>query len=348
MPPSPPRSGREPPRDEPSGFPTALPISASTMSSAGAVREQRCHRFRPSSAASLTEDPISPGRSGFRRRFRCLLDSGASLRDHRRALISTGCTSRERASTRTSPSVSWRRWRTRPPPTPPSPCPAMRRKRETATTSLSAMPTQAVPLRSPPCSTPSLRPSAPPAPPPMPSTTSCSISCGWSGRWGRSASWNPWNSASRSCSGFGTWSLSHSIDAPARGGMMKRHLWILAALGMPACKEKPPPPTPPLPVTAVVWCTRGYGGGETRYAGSIDADASVALAFRVSGVFDEITQVGGADGRTRNLQDGDPVGRGDTLARLRQDEFRDQVADADATLRQAQAEFQPASELLQY
>jgi RND family efflux transporter MFP subunit len=128
--------------------------------------------------------------------------------------------------------------------------------------------------------------------------------------------------------------------------MMKRHLWILvAALGVPACKEKPPPPTPPLPVTAVAVGTSGQGGGETRYAGSIDADASVSLAFRVSGVVDEITQVRGADGRTRNLQDGDPVGRGDTLARLRQDEFRDQVADADATLRQAQADFERASQL---
>jgi hypothetical protein len=106
---------------------------------------------------------------------------------------------------------------------------------------------------------------------------------------------------------------------------MKRRLWILvAALGVPACKEKPPPPTPPLPVTVVAVGTSGQGGGETRYAGSIDADASVALAFRVSGVVDEITQVRGADGRTRNLQDGDPVTRGDTLARLRQDEFRDQ------------------------
>lgn len=127
---------------------------------------------------------------------------------------------------------------------------------------------------------------------------------------------------------------------------MKCHLWILfAVLGVPACKEKPPPPTPPLPVTVVAVGTSGQGGGETRYAGSIDADASVALAFRVSGVVDEITQVRGADGRTRNLQDGDPVTRGDTLARLRQDEFRDQVADADATLRQAQADFERASQL---
>src|SRR5919202_4536940 len=87
------------------------------------------------------------------------------------------------------------------------------------------------------------------------------------------------------------------------------------------------------------------GVSETRYAGSIKADASVDVAFRVSGVVEEVTQVRGADGRTRNLQDGDPVRRGDVLARLRPDEFRDQVSDAQAALQQAQADFERASQL---
>jgi RND family efflux transporter MFP subunit len=55
--------------------------------------------------------------------------------------------------------------------------------------------------------------------------------------------------------------------------------------------------------------------------------------------------VRGADGRLRNLQDGDPVRRGAPLARLRQVEFRDQLSDADASLRQAQADFERASQL---
>jgi len=71
----------------------------------------------------------------------------------------------------------------------------------------------------------------------------------------------------------------------------------------------------------------------------------VDVAFRVSGVVDQVTQVRGADGRTRNLQDGDLVHRGDVLARLRQDEFRDQLTDADASLRQAQADFERTSQL---
>jgi RND family efflux transporter MFP subunit len=112
-----------------------------------------------------------------------------------------------------------------------------------------------------------------------------------------------------------------------------------------ACGDKPPPPTPPLPVTVVGVGASGGATTETRYSGSINADASVDVAFKVSGVVDEVTQVRGADGRLRNLQDGDPVRRGTPLARLRQVEFRDQLSDADASLRQAQADFERASQL---
>ena len=69
------------------------------------------------------------------------------------------------------------------------------------------------------------------------------------------------------------------------------------------------------------------------------------VAFKVSGVVDGVTQVRGADGRRRNLQDGDAVRRGIILARLRPTEFRDQVSDAEATLRQAQADYERASQL---
>jgi multidrug efflux system membrane fusion protein len=65
----------------------------------------------------------------------------------------------------------------------------------------------------------------------------------------------------------------------------------------------------------------------------------------MSGVVDEVVQVRGADGRLRTLQDGDMVRRGDVLARLRQHEFRDQVSDAEATLRQAQADYERAAQL---
>lgn len=111
------------------------------------------------------------------------------------------------------------------------------------------------------------------------------------------------------------------------------------------CGQEAPPPTPPLPVTVASVGTGSGAGDEARYAGSIQADASVDVAFRVSGVVDEVIQIRGADGRMRNLQDGDQVRRGDVLARLRQDEYRDQVSDADAAQRQAQADFERTSQL---
>jgi multidrug efflux system membrane fusion protein len=123
-----------------------------------------------------------------------------------------------------------------------------------------------------------------------------------------------------------------------------RLAWASSAL-LTACAEKEPPPVPPLPVTVTSVGSTDGRPGETRYSGSINPDASVDVAFKVSGLVDAITQVRGADGRMRNLQDGDAVRRGDVLASLRQNEFQDQMSDADAALRQAQADFERAAQL---
>jgi RND family efflux transporter MFP subunit len=127
---------------------------------------------------------------------------------------------------------------------------------------------------------------------------------------------------------------------------MRGHRWIAPALlgASVACGQEELPPTPPLPVTVSV-AGAAVGASEARYGGAIKADASVDVAFRMSGVVDHVTQVRGADGRMRTLQDGDRVRRGDVLARLRQNEFRDQVSDAEASLRQAQADYERASQL---
>jgi multidrug efflux system membrane fusion protein len=126
---------------------------------------------------------------------------------------------------------------------------------------------------------------------------------------------------------------------------MTRTPWLAAGMiaGLAACGEDPPPPNPlPVTITAV---GSSAGLDETRYSGAVKADESVDVAFRVSGIVDAITQVRGADGRTRFIQDGDPVRRGTVLARLRQTEFRDQVTDANAVLRQATADYDRASQL---
>jgi multidrug efflux system membrane fusion protein len=112
-----------------------------------------------------------------------------------------------------------------------------------------------------------------------------------------------------------------------------------------ACGGEKPDPNPPVPVTVIQVGDGDGGASETRYSGSINADASVDVAFKVSGVVDRVSQLRGADGRLRNLQDGDRVQRGEVLARLRPSEFRDQVSDAEASLRQAQADYERASQL---
>jgi RND family efflux transporter MFP subunit len=131
---------------------------------------------------------------------------------------------------------------------------------------------------------------------------------------------------------------------------MRRLGWwaagALAALpALAACGDAPPPPVPPLPVTVTTVGGTSDGQGETRYSGSIRADESVDVAFRMSGVVDGISQRRGADGRVRALQDGDVVRRGEVLARLRQNEFQDQVSDAEASRRQAQADYERAAQL---
>jgi RND family efflux transporter MFP subunit len=127
---------------------------------------------------------------------------------------------------------------------------------------------------------------------------------------------------------------------------MRQTHWIAtAALAAAACGGDPPAAKPPVPVTVVQVGNSSGDPGATRYSGAIKADESVELAFRVSGIVDAITQVRGADGRLRAIQDGDPVRKGQVLARLRQIEYRDQVADADAVLRQAEADYERASQL---
>lgn len=127
---------------------------------------------------------------------------------------------------------------------------------------------------------------------------------------------------------------------------MMRTPWITAVLlGAAACGPDVPPPPAPVPVTVITAGGPSAAGTATRYSAAIRADQAVDLAFRVGGIVEAITQVRGADGRLRALQDGDPVRRGQVLARLREAEFRDQLAEAEAAMRQAEADFDRAAQL---
>ncbi len=93
----------------------------------------------------------------------------------------------------------------------------------------------------------------------------------------------------------------------------------------------------PIPVT--VSMTEPHKAEEgLRYSANVEPYMIVNVAFKVPGYVDEILQVRGADGRMRNVQDGDTVTKDTVLARLRQTEFQDRVDQAKAHLAEAVAE----------
>ncbi len=75
----------------------------------------------------------------------------------------------------------------------------------------------------------------------------------------------------------------------------------------------------------------------TRYSASIVPDSQVELAFNVGGYVDQILQVKGADGRLRNVQQGDRVARGEALARVRVKDYAVRVEQASGQLEQTRA-----------
>jgi len=101
-----------------------------------------------------------------------------------------------------------------------------------------------------------------------------------------------------------------------------------------------------LPVT-VQTVSGGGGEGGLRYSAGIRPDVQVDVAFKVSGYIEALLQVRGADGRMRSVQDGDFVSRGTVLARVRDREYRDALAQAQASLTQAKADFDRVSQLFE-
>ena len=98
---------------------------------------------------------------------------------------------------------------------------------------------------------------------------------------------------------------------------------------------------PPIPVRVIEAATLEEGGG-LRYSANIDAFTQVSLAFKSGGYVDRIIERKGADGRTRVLQVGDRVWKGETLAHVRESEYSDKVNSAKAQMDQAQANYDKA------
>lgn len=95
--------------------------------------------------------------------------------------------------------------------------------------------------------------------------------------------------------------------------------------------EKPPTP---VKVEAVQTYTAQSGA---RYSASIVPGSQAELAFSIGGYLEQILQVKGVDGRLRNVQQGDAVGRGQVLARLRVSDYAAKVDQASGQLAQMRA-----------
>ncbi len=94
------------------------------------------------------------------------------------------------------------------------------------------------------------------------------------------------------------------------------------------------------------------GDGALRYSAVVEPDAEVPLSFRVPGYVVALKQARGEDGRMRDIAEGDQVGRGAVLVRIRAAEYDDRVrqassqaAAAEAVARKAQLDFDRATRL---
>ncbi|WP_394837697.1 efflux RND transporter periplasmic adaptor subunit [Pendulispora rubella] len=74
-----------------------------------------------------------------------------------------------------------------------------------------------------------------------------------------------------------------------------------------------------------------------RYSGSIEPATRIDLAFKVGGYIRELLQVKDSDGKMRKVQEGDFVKAGTVLASIRESDYQQKVAQANAQLAQANA-----------
>lgn len=94
---------------------------------------------------------------------------------------------------------------------------------------------------------------------------------------------------------------------------------------------------PAVPVKVVAVELNAAASGEQRYSATIIPRTQVELAFKVGGYVDALQQVRGVDGRQRDLQEGDRITVGATLARVRQSDYQVKVKQAESQAREAKS-----------
>lgn len=123
---------------------------------------------------------------------------------------------------------------------------------------------------------------------------------------------------------------------------MKQLTFVALSLLLASCSRQAPKleksPTP-VRVAPVEMFTPKTG---ERYSASLLPERQVTLAFKVNGFVESICQVRGADGRTRNIDIGDLVPQGTTLAKVRLKDYELQLEQATGQLNQARRSEQAA------
>src|SRR4030095_8730027 len=84
------------------------------------------------------------------------------------------------------------------------------------------------------------------------------------------------------------------------------------------------------------------GGAGMRYSAVVEPDAEVPLSFRIPGFVVALKQVRGENGMPRDVDEGDHVGKGDVLVRIRAAEYEDKVRQATSQAAAAEAVAQKA------
>ncbi len=109
-------------------------------------------------------------------------------------------------------------------------------------------------------------------------------------------------------------------------------------LATAACRSAEPIPQAPQAVQAHrVESDSGAKDGALRDSAIIMPDTQVTLSFRVPGYVVGLNQVPGSDGRMRDVNEGDRVGKGTVLVRIRSAEYEDKVHQATSHAAAAEA-----------
>ena len=121
-----------------------------------------------------------------------------------------------------------------------------------------------------------------------------------------------------------------------RDKFLKAHVWLpLAVLCCAGCSKEQPYQKPITPVRVQAVETEIPEEGP-KYSGSIEPASMVNVAFRVGGYVSQIMTVPDG-GSTRLVQESDVVPKGAALVRLRDEDYKVKVAEAESQRNQAQA-----------